>query len=152
MTVDLQLLAQRHEIADECLTDYIRQNFSGSLLSLRTLAPFIKEIRRRFRCLPRKRGVDGNFKMIAGCRTFKEFCSKVLNRTDRAVRYAIAGIGSKPKEKAERSRTEIISALTAYVLKRFENLELTVDEKSQVISGLQGSTNQKPLMGESRSA
>jgi len=100
------LLEQRYDMSADDLSNHIRQNFSGSLLSLKQLEPFIREMLRRFKRLPRKVGVDGKRRPIAGCTTFKMWCRTVLNRQDRTVRYMLAG-GSKPKATA---RTERISA------------------------------------------
>ena len=116
-----------YETTGEQLTDYICSHFSGSLLSLRQLEPFIKEIKRRFKTLPRKRGVDGEYKTISGHRSFKSWCS-VLNRSDRAVRYMLAKARpEKDKKKKDVEAAETISALSdrlvKYVVRNIETLE-----------------------------
>lgn len=74
MSSDLQTVLttidNRHEMADGDLTEYLAENFSGSLLSLKQLQPLISEILRRFKRLPRKQSVDGTYPTIAGYRTF----------------------------------------------------------------------------------
>jgi hypothetical protein len=54
--------------------------------------PYIKELRKRFAELPR-----GNAN-IAGCKTWTQFCTDVLGRTDSAVRKALAL--NEPKQPA----------------------------------------------------
>ena len=119
-------LDARHDqmTADE-LTYLVQSNFSGSLLSLRQLKPFIEEIKRRFKHLPRKVGVDGNYKTIAGHRNFKSWCAGILNRTDRAVRYMLVK-AQKPKDKKEKKgeeqkTKETISAVSERVKKYLQN-------------------------------
>jgi hypothetical protein len=58
------------------------------IVQFRKLLPFVKELRARFAALPRGHA------NIAGCKTWTEFCHKRLDRTDAAVRKALA----PPKE------------------------------------------------------
>jgi hypothetical protein len=53
-------------------------------LRFRKVLPYVMELKKRFAAL--KRGHAN----IAGCKTWKEFCEKKLDRTDSAVRKAIA--------------------------------------------------------------
>jgi hypothetical protein len=85
----------RENMTDESLTQYAKDHFSGSLLSLRQLEPLLREIKRRFRYLPRKIGVDGKRKMIGDCTKFSDWCKQVLQRSDRSVRYMLAGGNTK---------------------------------------------------------
>jgi hypothetical protein len=88
----VELVKSRHNLAPEVLSDYIRQHFSNdSLLSLRQLAPFVEEIRRRFRTLPRKLDIHGKRPTLCGHRKFSDWCKAVLNRSDRTVRYMLSG-------------------------------------------------------------
>jgi|CZKC01.1.fsa_nt_gi hypothetical protein len=70
LEVVLALLPQRYEMAGDVLSQHIQDNFSGSLLSLSDLKPFIEEMLRRFKHLPRTQNVDGTHPNIAGFRTF----------------------------------------------------------------------------------
>jgi hypothetical protein len=96
----LQLVERRHELDANDLSEHIRQNWGGSLLTLRQLEPFVSEILRRFKCLPRKRQVNGDFARIAGHRSFKSWYNGVLNRKERSVRYMLA----KSKAASDESR------------------------------------------------
>jgi hypothetical protein len=122
----LEQLESRHELSDEFLTDYIRQNFNGSLLSLRQLEPFVKEILRRFKRLPRKKGVDGQYKTIGGCTSFKKWAPAVLGRTDRACRYMLERAHSdklkKPTE-TEESISAVSEQIVKYIRRKLDNLE-----------------------------
>lgn len=143
--LDLELLNKRHEVPDEALTAHIAQNFSGSLLSLRQLAPFVAEIRRRFKILPRKRGVDGQHKTISGCRTFKSFCETVLHRKPRTVRHALRGLEILRTEKEAPSKAAIIAALARYIARRCETLNLSVFEREDVYDLVEQETQAKGL-------
>lgn len=56
------------------------------------VAAYIRQLRADFRALKR-------CETIMGCKTWTEFCEKVLKRTDRAVRYTIAGGNPRWKRK-----------------------------------------------------
>jgi hypothetical protein len=56
------------------------------------IAVYVKQLRRDFRAL--KPG-----ETIMGCRTWTAFCTKVLKRTTRAVRYIVAGGNPRWKRK-----------------------------------------------------
>ncbi len=113
MQPNLQVLEQRHEMPAEDLSNFVSTNFGGNLLTLRQLEPFIVEIKRRFKTLPRKMQVDGTYKTISGHRSFKVWCRGVLNRTDRTVRYMLAKSHEKATNQEQKSeqRAETISAV-----------------------------------------
>jgi hypothetical protein len=119
------LEVRHNEMTAEELTHLVQSNFSGSMLSLRQLKPFIEEIRRRFRHLPRKVSVDGAYKTIAGHRNFKSWCDGVLRRTDRAVRYMLAkASGDKKKSKNESEDISAVLALVGrYLTKKADKFE-----------------------------
>lgn len=112
MATDIQevlaTLDSRHEMDSDDLSNHIRDNFSGSLLSLKQLEPLITEVLRRFKHLPRKKSVDGTFPSIAGHRTFKSWCLGVLHRNDRTVRYMLTG--GNTKRGSLKQQVEIVSA------------------------------------------
>jgi hypothetical protein len=58
----------------------------------RQIGTYVKQLRCDFRAL--KSGAT-----IMGCRTWTEFCTKVLKRTTRAVRYIVAGGNPRWKRK-----------------------------------------------------
>src|ERR1700737_865188 len=88
----LDLIPERHTMSDDSLSKHIQDNFSGSLLSLRQLKPFIEDILRRFKRLPRKKSVDGTYPTIYGYRSFGAgkidkvgWCQGVLHRDERTA-------------------------------------------------------------------
>lgn len=131
MNPNLQLLESRHEIAADELSEFVSANFGGNLLTLRQLEPYIVEIKRRFKTLPRKMGVDGTYKTISGHRSFKSWCQGVLKRTDRTVRYMLAK--SKNEERKSTKRTETISAVLSRCMKYIEKQELDEWTKTETL-------------------
>lgn len=123
----------RYEAPAEELSQYVSENFGGNLLTLRQLEPYIREIQRRFIILPRNRGVDGQFKTISGCRSFKLWCSNNLGRTDRTVRYMLAKAKNEPKRKT----TETISAVEK-VVRYIRKQKLTDEQIDQVVNQYKG--------------
>jgi hypothetical protein len=109
MNLDLKLLNNRHDASPAELSEFVASNFGGNLLTLRQLEPFITEIKRRFKILPRNAAVDGSYKTIGGHRSFKSWCHGVLGRTDRTVRYMISK--SKKEEQKPAKEAETISAV-----------------------------------------
>jgi hypothetical protein len=105
----LTAVAERHEMDVDVLSNRIRENFNGSMLSLKQLEPLVSEIRRRFKHLPRKQKVDGTYPNIAGYRTFKDWCGRVLHHSDRAVRYMLKG--GNNNRKCFKSRLATVSVL-----------------------------------------
>jgi hypothetical protein len=104
----LAVLDSRREMDTQDLSNHIRDNFSGSLLSLAQLQPLIAEVLRRFKHLPRKKSMDGTLPTIAGHRTFKGWCMGVLHRNDRTVRYMLAG--GNTNRTSLKHQVEIVSA------------------------------------------
>jgi hypothetical protein len=117
-------LEGRHEVDVESLSVHIRDNFQGTLLSLRQLTPLIKEVLRRFKTLPRKAGVDGKFATIAGHRSFGVgkndsvgWAKGVLGKDARTVRYMISG-GNKRRTESKRETVSTIDARS--ILKKLD--------------------------------
>jgi hypothetical protein len=107
----------RENMTDDSLTQYAKDHFSGSLLSLKQMAPLVLEIKRRFRHLPRKLGVDGKRKTIGDCTKFSDWCQRMLHRSDRTVRYMLAGGNTKRSKKNGNS-----FRLTKYQRKKLQPL------------------------------
>jgi len=108
---DLELLAERHEVDADVLSDHIRKNFEGSVVSLKSLEPLVREILRRFRRLPRKKSVDGTYPSLGGYRSFKAWCQFVLHRSDRTVRYMLSG-GNQNRRQKPSDDVETFSAMS----------------------------------------
>jgi len=101
----------------EELSNFVSTNFGGNLLTLRQLEPFITEIKRRFKTLPRKTGIDGKYKTIGKHRSFKSWCYGVLGRTDRTVRYMLSKSKNeiqKPEKEAE-PISAVLNRCMAYI-------------------------------------
>ncbi len=117
--------------------EYVAAQFESRA---REIALYIKQLRQDFRAL--KPG-----ETIMECRTWIEFCTKVLKRTDRAVRYIIAGGNPRWKRKPSEPKVnfdwkkhwrrmpdfdqdDLTSFKTIYV--HFENQE-DVDEFAELV-------------------
>jgi hypothetical protein len=78
--------AQREKLAKrvEKLVDEAFSMYEGSLKKLRELRPMIAQLRQQFMELkPNEK--------IARCRTWTEYCERVLHRTDRRIRQILEG-------------------------------------------------------------
>jgi hypothetical protein len=71
---------------------------AGMVKAFAELKPFIEELWKRFDAL-------NDYETIAGCKTRKEYCAKVLDRTPRAVQYMMAGGNPVIKRKPAASET-----------------------------------------------
>lgn len=102
-TPDVELVNKWHGLDGEALGEHIERQFKGICLTLRQLLPWIEEMKRRFNLLPRGKQVDGAYKTIRGCRSFKEWVETKLKRSERTVYYLLAG-GNPQNEKAKLHR------------------------------------------------
>lgn len=143
MKSNLALLENRHDIPPEELSNFIADNFGGNLLTLRQLEPYIVEINRRFRHLPRKASVDGKYKAISGHRNFKDWCSGVLHRTDRAVRYMLQK--ARGDERKPKNETETISAQLERCKAYIAKTKLDEPTKNSILEILSARTTQENL-------
>lgn len=143
----LAALNTRHEDSDETLTAYVQSNFSGSQQSLRQLRPFLEEIARRFKHLPRKRQINNEYKTISGYRTFKDFCQGVLNRTAHRVRQILKEAHGQTKKSIK--GTEDIYAVSEQIEKyltrkveKFKGSDRTelLENVGKILENLTGST------------
>ena len=76
-----QAVRQRDSLSDDELAGYIE----GAVFTLRMVAPLVEEMKRRFQNLDKSKQVNGQYRMIRGCRNFQEYCRTVLHRTEQAV-------------------------------------------------------------------
>jgi hypothetical protein len=83
----------RETLNDDELAGYIER----AVLTLKMVAPLVAEMKRRFQNLDRSKQVDGTYKTIRGCRSFKDYCQTVLHRTEQAVYLMLRGDEAKPK-------------------------------------------------------
>lgn len=79
----------RTSLDDDTLGVCIEQYGGGALLTLRMCMPLVDEIKRRFKNLDKKKQLNGDYKTIRGCRSFQDYCQKVLHRTEQAVYAAL---------------------------------------------------------------
>ena len=93
----------RTSLDDDTIGACIEEYGGGALLTLKMCMPLVDEMKRRFKILDRKKQVNGTYKTIRGCRTFQEYCQKVLHRTEQAV-YLMLRDGT-PKS-SEASKTD----------------------------------------------
>lgn len=85
------------------LAEHVRDGIGGVYFSMAMIAPYIQELWRRFETL-------GAGESISGCRTKKEYCETVLNRTPRAVRYMLAGGNPVSKRNPGKQRETVSSS------------------------------------------
>jgi hypothetical protein len=124
------LLDVRHDASNEELCAHIRSNFHGNINSLKILEPFVREVLRRFKHLPRKKNVDGTRPSIGGETSFAKWCPAVLGKTARTVRYMLAGGNKKRNITTGKDVSAVCERITKYLDKRFENFNET--EQAQI--------------------
>jgi len=87
-----KIITELCSASTEDLVEIVRHSF----VKIKDVIPTILELRSRFRKLPRG-------SKIADCQTWGEFCVRLLNRTDRAIRKALAE-DREPEEKNTTAR------------------------------------------------
>jgi hypothetical protein len=125
------LLDERHTADAEVLTRYIRLNFGGTLLSLRQLEPYLSELRRRFKLLPRTRGVNHEFKTIDGQRFFGKWCREVLHKSDRTVRHMLKTAETKSETATVAVLTQDPDVIASKILKYVETKTAKLNRDEQ---------------------
>jgi hypothetical protein len=95
----------RTTLDNDTLGKCIEEYGSGALLTLKMCMPLVDEMKRRFKILDRKRQVNGEFATIRGCRSFQDFCQKVLHRSEQAVYLMLRG-GTPANPKALQVKKE----------------------------------------------
>lgn len=98
----------RTSLNDDTLGACIEEYGGGALLTLKMCMPLVDEMKRRFKNLDKKKGVNGKYNTIRGCQTFQEYCQKILHRTEQAVYLMLRGGTPKSSEtsKADKPNTE----------------------------------------------
>ena len=97
-------------------------------VKLRQLKPKLERLRAHFK-------TKGGTEQIAGCKTWKEFCKKKLNRTDRAVRKLLAAEKSSARPKVhtlESHKAERYEILTNQVKSYFKPLRKKPEYQDRV--------------------
>jgi hypothetical protein len=95
LTSSVPLIAQREKLA-KTLKKMVDEAFSPCLKKLIELRPMITQLRQHFMKL--KSG-----ETIAGCRTWTEYCEKVLHRSDRRVRQIMGGANPASEKHSRKS-------------------------------------------------
>lgn len=103
---DVELVKNRRDVDGETLGEYVELQFNGVCMTLRHLLPLIAEMKRKFTLLPRGKQVDGTYRTIRGCRSFKEWVETKLRRSERSVYYLLGG-GNPQNEKAKLERKAV---------------------------------------------
>lgn len=80
-----QAIDDRKKMDSEELAEVLEIALSHSFFTLRLCKKLVGEMQVRFQKLSRKRNPDGSHATIRGCRSFQEWCRKVLHRTEQAV-------------------------------------------------------------------
>lgn len=89
---------QPAELSDEQLGQVVTIGFMNLTVFSEKLKPYFFELRERFHKKPLTAEIQG-------CRTWDEFCTKVLKHTRRAVNYLLAGGNPASKRKSQSSGT-----------------------------------------------
>jgi hypothetical protein len=94
----VQPSAQREKLAGkvERLFNEAFSMYDGSMKKLRELSPMIAQLRQQFMVL-------GKGETIARCRTWTEYCKKVLHRTDRRIRQILKGTNPASQKHSRKS-------------------------------------------------
>ena len=104
----------RTTLDDDTLGVCIEEYSGGALLTLKMCMPLVDEMKRRFKILDRKKQVNGQYKTIRGCRTFQDFCQKVLHRTEQAVYLMLRGgtpASSKPSTESKSTKIQAVKEI-----------------------------------------
>jgi hypothetical protein len=86
----------------EQLADYVTHGWGTALLNLVELKPYVEALWQHFDSLPKGEA-------IAGCKTRKEFCYKLLHRSPRAIQYMLYGRAPakiRPREDSQSTEHE----------------------------------------------
>jgi hypothetical protein len=106
-----EIISAARDMGDEELAAFVSKTYISAFNTLRGAEPYIRELHERF--LKLKFGQS-----ICGCTSWKGFCETVLNRSDRAVRYMLAG-GNPSNNKAK-----IYGSLSRESVKKLEELDV----------------------------
>ena len=101
---------ERTEVSSAQLSEDAVEDFEISLLWFRRLQPRIEEMRRRFKLLPKGKTLAGNYETIENCRSFEEWCERVLHKPAKVVCYLLQG--GPTESKAPREKTDEIRSLS----------------------------------------
>ncbi len=146
----LTAIDTRHTMTNDEISICCRDNFSGSMLSLKQLEPVIRDVQRRFKILGRKQHMDGSYPNIFGYRSFgsihdKEeykkvlrvgWCEGVLKFDVRTVHYMLNGGNKKKKSKPKKEKLSAPQA--SEVLKYVEEhaSEMSSEQRRMLMDGL----------------
>ncbi|MFY9531874.1 MAG: hypothetical protein WBC04_05740 [Candidatus Acidiferrales bacterium] len=138
---DVELVKNRREVDGDTLSKYIEGQFRGVCTTLRHLLPLIAEMKRKFSLLPRGRQVDGTYRTIRECRSFKEWVETKLKKSERTVYYLLAG-GNPQNEKARLGKESVTkqaspAARLANAIEEVKNgksaIEVLRDEVQEIV-------------------
>jgi hypothetical protein len=101
---------------DEALADFVSTSLSKLAAFSEKVKPYYLDLRKRFHEKPKG-------KKIYGCRTWDEYCTKVLERTRRAVNYFLAG--GNPDSKAGARSVKVLRKTTGNVYLALSQLQPT---------------------------
>jgi hypothetical protein len=92
----------RTEMDGEVLGEYIERNWDLAVGNVSGLMSLVKEMKRRFKLLDRKKGVDGKYKTIRGFTSFDGWFTSFTGKSRRLAYYLLESEEQKHKRNAER--------------------------------------------------
>lgn len=90
----------------EVLGEYVEQNWDNAVGTVSGLMYLVKEMKRRFSLLDRKRQVNGEYLTIRGYKSFDKWFTSFTGKSRRLAYYLLEGEEKKHKRNAERRTTE----------------------------------------------
>jgi len=90
----------------EVLGEYVEQNWDNAVGTVSGLMYLVKEMKRRFSLLDRKRQVNGEYLTIRGYKSFDKWFTSFTGKSRRLAYYLLEGEEKKHKRNAERRTSE----------------------------------------------
>jgi hypothetical protein len=90
----------------EVLGEYVEQNWDNAVGTVSGLMYLVKEMKRRFKLLDRKKQVNGTYKTIRGFTSFDKWFTSFTGKSRRLAYYLLESEEQKHKRNAERRTTE----------------------------------------------
>jgi len=120
-----QSSAQREKLAKrvEKLVEEAFDMYDSSLKRLKELRPLIAQLRQQFMELKQD-------EVIAGCRTWTQYCQKVLHRTDRRIRQILKGTNPASEKHSRKPLPESKDRNTLNTLPQPMTVEISEAESS----------------------
>ena len=94
------------EMDGEVLGEFVERNWDTAVGNVSGLMYLVKEMKRRFKNLDRKKQVNGEYRTIRGFRSFKKWFASFTGKSERVGYYLLETEEKKHKRNAARRTTE----------------------------------------------